>query len=307
MCLDQEYPGRHVSMRWYPGHVGITGNENVDKLAKATAKKSLSDTIPRPPGLAAFQSAIKEWVGENTAEFVNEQSKRLEHEQQPERMFPEYSTSAITQLRSGHSPLNNYLFRHQQQHDPACEFDTGIETIDNHLFIYPRFTQQWKTLLTNLKRLKFTPSKVIFPDPKVYDAVEDYYVTTWLLKDFWEWAKVVEEPLFNILSPPTDWRASPHRWKPPNHRIGLLITSCTILARHPFPPQPRGFTGAARNHLVEVFDSFRAQWILKTMKDKYKKRFFQRGLSTLQSNFKQLFSHVIVPNPSEDYIKCDEL
>lgn len=87
----------------------------MDRLAKATAKKSLSDTNRRPPGIAAFQSAIKEWAKQQTVLITDHASARLGHTYQSPnhikhiKKLKKDAISAITQLRSGHAPLNQYL------------------------------------------------------------------------------------------------------------------------------------------------------------------------------------------------------
>lgn len=82
MYLERAFPGLHLVIMWCPGHAGIKVNDIVEKLAQATAKKSLSDTSRRPPGIAAFQEAIKEWVRQQTTMLTACQLKLLGHKHQ---------------------------------------------------------------------------------------------------------------------------------------------------------------------------------------------------------------------------------
>lgn len=79
MYLERAYPGLHVVIRWCPVHAGVKGNEVVDRLAQATANKGVSNTTQNPPGIAAFQGAIKEWVRSQTSNLTEAQFKGLGH------------------------------------------------------------------------------------------------------------------------------------------------------------------------------------------------------------------------------------
>lgn len=208
MYLERAFPGLRVIICWCPGHAGVRGNEIVDKLAQSTAKKSLSDTSRRPPGIAAFQGAIKEWVRLTTSKLTTSQTTRLGHEHQSAKhmkalkKLTKPSISAITQLRSNHAPLNNYLFNYQQRADPVCKCDTGVETADHFLFICPRFDTQRETLTKHLKRLKIPALKACLANPKAYPAIADFCNATWRLKDRWDWARILEEETPNDTPPP---------------------------------------------------------------------------------------------------------
>lgn len=99
-------------------------------------------------------------------------------------------------------PLNNYLFKFQQTSEPACECETGIETVDHFLFICPRFAEQRKTLITNLKKLRIQTTTAALSNPKAFGAIAEYCSSSWRLKDRWEWARITEEPLPTNLRPP---------------------------------------------------------------------------------------------------------
>lgn len=210
MYLERAYPGLQIVIRWCPGHTGVKGNEVVDKLAQKTAKKSLQDTNRRPPGIAAFQAVIKEWVRHDQATLTDKQRLRLGHNHQGARHLISLKTltkpsiSAITQPRSGHAPLNHHLFKYQQRHDPACECETGVENVDHFLFICPRYTKQRHTLHQSLKKLKLSASKSCLTNIKSHAPIAEYCTATWRLKDRWEWAKVSEEPFPTKLHPPRD-------------------------------------------------------------------------------------------------------
>lgn len=120
---------------------------------KQWPKKILSDTSRRPPGIAAFQGAIKEWVRSQTSSLTDSQIKQLGHTYQSTqhlkalKTLTKPSVSAITQLQSSHAPLNNYLFKHQQRTDPAGKCKTGVKTADHFLFICPKYASQRESLI----------------------------------------------------------------------------------------------------------------------------------------------------------------
>lgn len=210
MYLERAYPGLKVIIRWCPGHSGVRGNEIVDKLAQKTAKESLQDTSRRPPGIAAFQGAIKEWVRLEKRKLTDDQRSRLGHDHQGAkhlsslRKLTKPSIAAITQLRSGHAALNHHLFKYQQRHDPACECESGVETVDHFLFICPRYEAQRGDLINKLKKMKIRISKACLAVPSAFETIAEYCNTTWRLKDRWEWAKISEEPTPSTLHPPKE-------------------------------------------------------------------------------------------------------
>lgn len=92
-------------------------------------------------------------------------------------------------MRSGHAPLNQYLYKDQQKAESACKCRTGIETLENVLYICLDYIQKQQTLLKSLKTSNLEPSKAILYEHKAFQEVAEYCDTTWWLKDSWFWER----------------------------------------------------------------------------------------------------------------------
>lgn len=103
--IHRAWPQVKVNLRWCPGHVGIKGNEIVDRLAKSRATKKLPPHHKDKPTFAGFKSAIHAWVRKTTSVFTPQEIKRLGHKPQPTKHFKallglpdKHSVASITQL-----------------------------------------------------------------------------------------------------------------------------------------------------------------------------------------------------------------
>lgn len=125
--LERAFPGLKIMIWWCPGHKGVKGNRVVENLVQQTARKSFGNRSRRPPGITAFQAAIKEWVREKSTSITNKQRKDLGKERQAlkhmKSLKPLTKESILpsTQAQWGNTPLNHHLYRYQQRHDPGCE------------------------------------------------------------------------------------------------------------------------------------------------------------------------------------------
>lgn len=52
--IEKLSPSTKIALRWVPGHKGLPGNEEADKLATTAAKKPLSQTRTDKPTFASF-------------------------------------------------------------------------------------------------------------------------------------------------------------------------------------------------------------------------------------------------------------
>lgn len=103
-------PGVKITLRWCPGHEGITGNEEADRLATTTAKNPLPQSNHEKPTFASFRAAIKAWAEkESINSYTLQDHKRLGHQPHPkehikalDNLKNKHSVSTITQLCTGH-------------------------------------------------------------------------------------------------------------------------------------------------------------------------------------------------------------
>lgn len=115
--IDHLAPRVKIALRWCPGHAGIKGNEEADRLATTAAKKPLPKNHAARPTFASFRSAVKDWAEKKAISAYDPQDKkRLGHEPHPKEhmkalaeMKNKHSVSSITQLQTGHIPLYHYL------------------------------------------------------------------------------------------------------------------------------------------------------------------------------------------------------
>ena len=159
-----------LTFRWSAGHVGIVGNEEADKEAKAAADGVSSDKKDLPPclrkELGHSLSALRQARNENlkiiwTAEWAK--SPRCTRLQFKDTLTPysqkylKYISSGSTprkiaslvfQLRVGHAPLNGYLHRFKKVDSPQCPAcGHPKETPEHYLLQCPSYDhERWPIL-----------------------------------------------------------------------------------------------------------------------------------------------------------------
>jgi ribonuclease HI len=200
--LHQAFPNLRITIRWCPGHSGVQGNEIVDKIANKKAKTKLPSTFRVSPNASSFITAIKEWRTRNATTITPDEKKRLGHEPQSSRHLKSISRlnkheiAAITQLRSGHVHLNQYLHKFKQQGNPSCECQEGIESVEHFLLTCHRYDNERKELEKALKPLNLLPLKTsILNNPSAFEAIAKYCNNTWRLKSRWIWARITNEAM----------------------------------------------------------------------------------------------------------------
>lgn len=206
--LHRSFPNMRICIRWCPGHAGVHGNEIVDKIANQKAKTKLPNTFVTNPSASGFITAIKEWRTKNSEPAAIEDLKRLGHKPQGTQHLEhlsklrKHSIAAITQLRSGHIPLNHYLCRFDQLGDPSCGCQEGIETVEHLLFTCNRYIDERQQLKDELSKLNLRPTTSVLNEPIAFEAIASYCDSTWRLKDRWSWARISGENLPADRQPP---------------------------------------------------------------------------------------------------------
>ena len=150
-----------VEFVWIPGHEGVEGNEAADKEAKLAAEmgsspgKRLPVFIRRkelPISVSATRQTLrsdikKRWKTEwkvsprYTISSNVDYSLPSDNYMHIANQLNRRQASALIQMRTGHLPLNNVLFRMKRVDTPKCPHcDNGTrETIMHYLFFCPHY------------------------------------------------------------------------------------------------------------------------------------------------------------------------
>ena len=173
-ALSRSGSAYSLTVRWTAGHVGIKGNERADKEAKAAAggdtaaKNELPKCLRRP--IKKSTSALKqkynktinnEWKKEWNASgrYKRFRAKDLDTPSSmkylnliSDHRISRNSASLIFQLRVGHAPLNEYLFRFGKVASarcPAC--GAASETPEHFILRCPKFAHERWAMLRNIR------------------------------------------------------------------------------------------------------------------------------------------------------------
>jgi ribonuclease HI len=143
----------NVTLHWIPGHAGVEGNEEADKLAKAATREE-SELPPQRDGvpwylarLALKRAKVMEgppppkWA--ETGKFTRKMDAAFHTGKSAEMYRQLNSTEAaiLTQLRTGKTFLNEYLYKIKASETAACDCGS-IESIAHFLFACRRWRQQ---------------------------------------------------------------------------------------------------------------------------------------------------------------------
>lgn len=204
-------PHVRITLRWCPGHKGIVGNERADKLANTLAKKPLPPSHKGKSTPESFRAAIKAWAEKESSKNYSPQDlKRLGHDPQSQKhttalnkLKNKHSVSSITQLRTGHIPLFQYLAKQNLRPDPTCVCGTGLENVDHFLFLCPLHEEQRAELIRELDDLNLPLDRTILNYPDAFEPIANYTSSTWRLQSRWDWAEIHHEAVPKGKLPPT--------------------------------------------------------------------------------------------------------
>ena len=170
LCERRGNSGFKLTFRWSAGHVGIEGNEDADKKAKAAADRDTSEKEELPAclckklghSLSATRQAHNDKLKRRWAATWAE-SPRYRRAPFQDLLTP-YSqkylklvsregisrktASIIFQLRVGHAPLNQYLHQFKKVDKPHCPACGHLkETAEHFVLNCPKYAhERWPLL-----------------------------------------------------------------------------------------------------------------------------------------------------------------
>ncbi|KAG6442242.1 hypothetical protein O3G_MSEX002220 [Manduca sexta] len=130
---------KNVTLQWVPSHVGIKGNEVVDKLAKEATIDGVDYSCE--PFYTEVQYKIRERCYKIWQEYFNERSKSkgiwyatiqpsvFKRSWIDKADMGRHTIATALRLRSGHIPLNKFAFLMRKVDSPNCTVCNSIEDV----------------------------------------------------------------------------------------------------------------------------------------------------------------------------------
>ena len=172
-----------ISLTWVAGHMKSEGNENADAEAKTAAVDGSSSLNRLPPflhhqlpiSISAIKKGISKDIKMQTKAWWSSSPRFTKMNAiDPSLPSDEFlkilsslnrrQTSLLTQLRTGHAPLNKHLHTIQKSPTPNCPQPTcasAIEDIHHLIFTCPRYIHARYHLTRYIGRKDFTLSNLL--------------------------------------------------------------------------------------------------------------------------------------------------
>jgi hypothetical protein len=162
-----------ITVRWIPSHLEVEGNEEADRQAKRAAKGNTDSPLHRLPnelrrGLPDSKSALQQAA---TKTLKNDATQILHKSRQwrklrtidptmPSNRYQKIidglsrkHAGLLTQLRTGHAPLNKHLYTTKCADSPVCPAcEDAHETVHHLLLSCPVYERHRREMFYTLRR-----------------------------------------------------------------------------------------------------------------------------------------------------------
>ncbi|KNZ74446.1 hypothetical protein J132_06958, partial [Termitomyces sp. J132] len=190
-------PSMRIRVYWTPGHAGIPGNERADREAKKAAEGKDTETkglaLLRKP-LKASRAAVLATHKKRWREAAREHIRKaprfdrlravdpnapdMRNILQTLASVPRRHASILTQLRTGHCPLNQYLHRFKKADSPICGACNQAEETVEHFLVHCEAYRTQRNTLFREADLRTAPMSRLLSDASVVKALFQFINST---------------------------------------------------------------------------------------------------------------------------------
>lgn len=157
--LTKSHPGSAVAVLWCPCKKDIEGLELADSAAKEAT------TLPQVINVSPCQDTVKKHIKHQLSDTISATPPshildRLMGFYNPPATYKALSkltrpdATAVAQIRSGHCPLNTYLYRFKASDTPNCELCRKHEDVCHLLTTCKKFVGIRRTLFNTARKKK---------------------------------------------------------------------------------------------------------------------------------------------------------
>lgn len=176
-----------IRLYWTPGHAGIELNEKADDLAKqaATDQSGQTEVFYLPASLGSLKRRTK---SKFSLKHFPLKPGRKPFKTNPKDIsdalmnMEKGRTAAITQLRAGHSPLNDHLHKRNLTDSPFCITCKRKETTEHFLLFCNRYKKERRRFRSRLLeeniRVNWNDAKKLMDSPKAFFLLSEYILET---------------------------------------------------------------------------------------------------------------------------------
>lgn len=174
------HPGSTAAIIWCPSKQDVVGLKLADAAAKAAV--SLPQIIGTEPNPSAVLKRIKQKLLEAAAAIPPQPvMDRLMGVFEPEATYKALAklsradATAVAQVRSGHCPLNAYLFRFKASDTPNCDLCGQRDDVCHLLTTCRKFIGLRRALFNSARKLKTPANRAhLLTNPKIFKALADF-------------------------------------------------------------------------------------------------------------------------------------